>query len=186
METINDKKIINKEAFKEKMKSKKSKILIHAISVILLLLIGFAVGAKVGLHKARFSNEFGRNYERNFMGPRHGDPMGMFNDLEGRGMRNPHGIAGTIISISDNNIAIKDRDNKENTITVNEKTIIKNGRDTIKISDLKTGDEIVVLGKPGNNGTVNADLIRIFSPSNKLDDNASAPQDNNQNNNSQN
>lgn len=146
----------------ELMSSKRSKILIHVISAALLLLVGFAIGAKVGLHKARFSNDFGRNYERNFMGPRRGGPMGMFDDFEGRGMRNPHGIAGTIISITDSNIAIKDRDNRENTIAVNDKTVIKNGRDTVKISDLKTGNEIVVLGKPGDNGVINADLIRVF------------------------
>jgi hypothetical protein len=183
MDVTNNQQLINKEVLKEKMKSKKYKILIHIVSTILLLLIGFAVGVKVGLHKARFSNDFGRNYEKNFMGPRRGGPMGMFDDFEGRGMRNPHGIAGSIISISDNSLVIKDRDNKENTITVTDKTIIKNGRDTKKINDLKTGDEIVVLGRPGDNGTVNADLIRIFNPSdNPSNDIASPPQDDNQNN----
>jgi hypothetical protein len=78
-------------------------------------------------------------------------------------MRNGHGIAGTIISISDNSIVIKDRDNKENTISVNDKTIINQGRDTIKIEDLTSENEIVVIGRPGDNGVIQADLIRVFN-----------------------
>lgn len=167
----NNKEIINKEVLKEKVKSNKFRIASMIVGSFLILLIGFAIGVKVGSHKARFSNDFGRNYEKNFMGPIHGGPMGMFDNLEGRGMRNPHGIAGSIISISANNIVVKDRDNKENTITVTDKTSIKNGRDDIKITDLKTNDNIVVLGKPGDNGVVSADLIRIFSPNDTPDNN---------------
>ena len=57
---------------------------------------------------------------------------------------------------------IKDRDNKENTISVNDKTIINLGRDTIKIGDLKNDENVVVIGKPGDNGVINADLVRVF------------------------
>ena len=96
-----------------------------------------------------------------------GGPIGMmkekFNDLEGRGFRNAHGIAGTIISIMDNNIVIKDKDNKENTVAITDKTIIKLGVDDVKISDLKNDQQVVVMGNPGENGVVNADLIRVFN-----------------------
>jgi len=97
------------------------------------------------------------------MGP---GPIGMmrekFGEFEGRGMRNGHGVAGTIISISDNSIIIKDKDNKENTISVNDGTVINQGRDTIKIGDLKNDVEIVVIGKPGDDGVIAAELIRVF------------------------
>jgi hypothetical protein len=45
---------------------------------------------------------------------------------------------------------------------VSDKTIIKSGRDDIKISDLKTDDRIVIIGKPDSSGVINAELVRIF------------------------
>jgi hypothetical protein len=83
-------------------------------------------------------------------------------NIEGRDFRNAHGIAGTIISIADNNLIIKDRDNKENTVAVTDKTIIKDHMVDVKISDLKANDQIVVMGTPNDQGIVNADLIRVF------------------------
>jgi hypothetical protein len=154
------------------MKSKKFKIASMIIGGIIIVLLIFAAGVSVGIHKARFSYKFGENYERNFMGPERGmmrGPADFIRGMEGRDFRNAHGIAGTIISITDNNIVIKDRDNKENTIMVSDKTVIKRGRDDIKITDLKNDDRIVVMGKPGDNGAINADLVRVFDNNNSPD-----------------
>jgi hypothetical protein len=159
----------------EIIKSKKFKIAVAVVGVILIALVSFAAGIGVGFKKARFSYKFGENYERNFLGSHRGlgGPMwsgGLmvimrekFKDLEGRGFRNAHGIAGTIISITENNLVIKDKDNKENTVAVSDQTIIKSGRDDIKISDLKNDQPVVVMGNPGDNGVINADLIRVFN-----------------------
>jgi hypothetical protein len=148
---------------------------IAAGSIALALLI-FGAGVSVGIHKARFSSRFGENYEKNFMGPRPGGPMGgpkgFFQDMESRDFRHGHGIAGTIVSIAQNSIVIKDLENKETSVTITDKTIIKDRRNDIKITDLKQNQKIVVLGKPGDDGVIGADLIRIF--------------DDNQNNNPQN
>jgi hypothetical protein len=168
----------------EIIKSKGFKLAAGVIGAFILALAIFASGVFVGFHKAKFSYKFGENYERNFMGPRRGvedfgGPMGMvkekFRNFEGRDFRNSHGLAGTIVSIADNNIIIKDRDNKENTVVVSDRTIIKSGRDDIKISDLKNDEQVVVMGNPGDNGVINADLIRVF-------DNGSASNSNNNNN----
>ncbi|MFA5777200.1 MAG: hypothetical protein WC906_02070 [Parcubacteria group bacterium] len=147
------------------LKSKKFIVASAIVGIFIIALVSFAMGAAVGFHKAKFSFQFGENYERNFMGSKHVGPMGMMPfppEFEGRGMRNGHGVAGTIISISENSLIIKDRDGKENTISVSDKTIINLGRDTVKIGDLKNDEEIVVIGKPGDSGVVNADLIRVF------------------------
>jgi len=164
----------------EIVSSKKFKIAAAICGVIILMALSFAMGLQTGLRKAKFSFAWGENYERNFtgmplqMGPRMGpgpgfpEKMGDMKDrFEGRDFRNAHGLAGTIISISENNIVIKDKDNKENTVSVSEKTLIKSGRDDIKITDLKQDDRVVVMGRPGDNGTVNADLIRAFNDSAK-------------------
>ncbi len=152
-------------------KSKGFKVAVLAVGIFFIAFACFAAGVLVGLKKARYSYNFGENYERNFIGGRPGfRPMGLegpgsrggFPDFGKRDFRNAHGIAGTIVSVADNKIVLKDRDGQENTITVTDKTLIKNGQDTISINDLKNDDHIVVMGRPGNDGTVNADLIRVF------------------------
>lgn len=151
------------------MKSKGFKIAALVVAFILVAFISFAGGMKIGSRKALFSCRWGENYERNFMGPR--PPIGrsgfmdpMMRDFEGRGFRNAHGLAGTVISIIDNKLIVKDEDNKENMVVVTDKTIINKTRfDNLKISDLKPDDKIVVMGKPDDNGIVNAVLIRVFN-----------------------
>jgi len=155
-------------------RSKTFKIITAVVGLLVVILVSFAGGVAVGLHKAKFSYRWGENYAQNFMGSRQGGNgqggerggmMGMMRDFSGRDFRNSHGLAGTIISIADNNIIVKDKDGKENTVAVNDKTLIKNGRDDIKIGDLKQNDQIVVMGTPGDNGVVNAALIRVFGNS---------------------
>lgn len=157
--------------------SKSYKWILWIVAELIILAIVFALGVRVGLHKAKYSYEWGVNYERNFTGRSHrpmefGGPgmppmgqaglMGFFGE-RGQDFRNAHGLAGDIISIADSTIVIKDRDNKENTVSVSDKTIIKSGRDDVKINDLKTGQKIIVLGKPDDSGVINAELIRVFN-----------------------
>jgi len=145
--------------------SNKSKIITIIIGGILIALISFAAGAAVGFKKAKFSYKWGENYERNFIGPPPPPPgpMGFFPDFSGRDFRNAHGLAGKIISTTDNKLIIQDRDNKENTVSVTDKTIIKQGRSDLKLGDLKQNDDIIVVGNPDDNGVINADLIRVFN-----------------------
>lgn len=174
----------------EIIKSKKFKTAAIIVGVILCAMIIFALGISVGTHKGRYSCNFGKNYERNFMGQfgeRDGRGLmqgfGMMDRFEGKGLRNAHGLSGVIISITDNKIVIKNKNNQENTIAVIDKTLIKSQRNDLQISDLKTGDEIVVMGKPDESGVVNADLIRVFVGG-LIDSNANdVPQDNNSVNN---
>jgi len=180
---------------KEIMTSRKMKTAAAIVGVLVLMFASFASGIAVGFKKARFSYSWGENYERNFVGPRMlppggpmGDPRGM---MENRDLRNAHGISGSIVSISGNNIVIKDRDNKENTVAVTDRTLIKDGRNDISISDLKNDERIIVIGKPDNGGVISADLIRVFSgnpnPNNsEPSDSSSSVSDNNPTNNQQN
>lgn len=153
---------------KEIMKSNAFKTASIVVGVILFALINFAVGFKVGSHKALFSSQWGKNYEKNFIGQR--PPLGhsgsldsMKRDFSGRDFRNAHGIAGSIISIAEDKLIIKDRDGKENTVAVTDKTIIRKPRvEDLKIADLKVDDEVVVMGEPDESGVVLAVLIRVF------------------------
>ncbi|EKD58388.1 MAG: hypothetical protein ACD_56C00141G0018 [uncultured bacterium] len=165
------------ERIKNFFNSKSYNLAIWTLLSFVVLSITFSLGVKVGLHKARYSYQWGANYERNFAGPRSGTmgpenmirpgierrPEGPKGFFPGDGdMRNAHGLAGTIVSISMDKIVVKDRDNKENTITITDKTFMKSGRNDFKLEDLKVEDKIIVMGKPNDEGTVVADLIRIF------------------------
>ncbi|HLM83907.1 MAG TPA: hypothetical protein VK254_01685 [Candidatus Bathyarchaeia archaeon] len=153
----------------EILKSHKFKIAALVVGVLVLMLVSFAGGVAVGFMKARFSYKFGENYERNFVGRPFQGP-GMMGRVPGGmmdgGFRNGHGIAGSIISVSNNTIVIKDRSGQENTITVGNNTLIKQGQNTIGVNDLKNDEKIVVMGQPGDDGTINADLVRVFENGN--------------------
>jgi hypothetical protein len=103
-----------------------------------------------------------------------GGPMGFFQE-RGGDFRHAHGLTGNIVSITGNNIVVKGSDNKENTASVNDKTMIKSGKDDIKIGDLKTDEKIVILGKPDNNGVIDAELIRVFADSTNSNTSANNP-----------
>lgn len=139
------------------------------LGTVLIAVISFAVGMKVGLHKAKFSYRWGENYERNFIGPPPRGSMGFFRDFEGRSFRNSHGLAGNIVSTDGNNLVIKDWDGKENSVLVSEKTVIKKFRNDINPNDLRRGDQVVVVGNPGDNGVINADIIRVFDNPTTID-----------------
>ena len=149
---------------------------LFGIAELILLAVVFSAGMKIGLRKADFSYAFGANYERNLAGPPRG-PGGPMGDFEGAGMRNSNGVSGDVISVGDNTIVIKDRDNNENTISVNGQTLIKSRNGDIKISDIQSNQRVVVVGKPDSSGTIVAELIRVF------DNNTNNNANNNTNNN---
>ncbi|MDP3956879.1 MAG: hypothetical protein Q8Q10_00035 [bacterium] len=156
----------------EMMQSKNFRIAAVVAGVFLVAIVSFAGGLAVGFHKARFSYAFGENYERNFIGGPRGmmpgerggmmERAGFPGAFDGRDFRNAYGTTGTILSISDSTIIVKDKDDKENAVAAREETLIKSGRATVTLGNLKVGDRIVVVGQPGDNGVVNATLIRVF------------------------
>jgi hypothetical protein len=133
------------------------------LAVFIVLALVFKIGMFVGEKKAQFSFRWAENYHRMFAGPKAGflgslrmPPFSEF--IEG------HGTVGEIIKIEGNNLIVKGRRDVEKLILVNEKTIIKSGFKNIKVSDLKIGDIIVIIGSPNDKGQIEAKLIRVFPP----------------------
>lgn len=157
--------------------SKYFKTILIALSCIIFGVLVFAIGVRVGERRARYSYQWGANYERNFMGGYgermpdggreqfgpSGGPIGMARNFEGQNFRNGHGVAGIVTSIIDDKIIIKDRSGKENTVAVKEKTLIKDGQADLEITDLENGENLVIIGNPSDNGVIDADLIRVFN-----------------------
>lgn len=149
---------------------------VFIVGIFLVALASFVAGIAVGIHKAKFSYAWGENYERNFTGNnqsfRREEGKGMmerfeeWGKFEGRDFRNGHGTAGEVLSISEKSIVVKNKENQENIIAVSDGTVITRGGKQMMFQDVLVGDSIVVLGKPGDNGMVNADFIRVFPPKN--------------------
>ena len=55
-----------------------------------------------------------------------------------------HKVMGTVTTVHDNQIEVKDKDGKLTTHTVDAKTKIKRGKSVAALSEIKTGDRVVV------------------------------------------
>jgi len=161
-------KIDMKDFFKSKFFS--------GIIITLVILIGiclvFQAGKFVGQRKAEFSRGMGDNYSRIF-----DRPSGVMNmiGLPPLDLPGSHGSVGKIIKIDLPKVVVEDRENVEKVIVISDKTTIREFREEIKPDDLEVGDFIVVLGKPNNNGQIEADLIRIMPDSSLMIGTSSLP-----------
>ena len=146
--------------FKSIFESKKFKTAICIIAALIVFLLIFQAGIIVGFKKASFSYQWGENYYRNFAGPR----KGLAGDFRGKEMMAPHGVFGIILKKENFSLVVKDIDNTEKLILINEDTIINRFRDNISQDDLKVNDKITVIGSPDNSGQIEARLIRVMPP----------------------
>ena len=151
------------------VQTKKFEGVLIVVGVLVLVLASFALGVMAGIHKARLSYAWGENYARNIGDSRctPGTPgIGMMNgqrDMDDLGgYRNAHGVSGTVISATGTALVVKDRDNKENTVDVTDQTVIRRQQDTLTLGDIQPNDQVAVVGRPGVNGAVEAEFIRVF------------------------
>ncbi|MFA6919417.1 MAG: hypothetical protein WC244_04930 [Patescibacteria group bacterium] len=142
--------------------SKSFMAVILTIATIIVLLLVFMAGMYVGFKKAGFSYQWGENYHRNFAGPQQGFGGGLGGELGGKDFIDAHGTFGQIIQIDGSTLVVKDINNIEKIILVNDKTAINRFRDNIKIGDLKVDEKIVAIGDPNTSGQIEAKLIRIL------------------------
>lgn len=134
--------------------------LICGLAIFIVLSLTFAAGLAVGFKKADFSYRFGDNYRANFAGP---DPSrDMMRRADGGEYIDGHGVIGQIIKANGGSLVIKDRDNIEKIVLATDKTQINRFRESIKLSDLKADDSVIVIGEPNSKGEIEAKLIRVM------------------------
>lgn len=147
--------------------------IVMGLGISVLFFVIFILGIKIGERKAFFAQDWYRAYHRNFIGPDFIRRQGNFPlprpDFLKDNFLNPHGILGKILKndINNSELIIKDKDNIEKVIKIDEKTFIVSFRSLIKQGDLKEGDEIIVIGQPQENGQILAKFIRVFPDFNK-------------------
>lgn len=145
---------------KQIFQSRAFKIALKIIVGLIVALIIFKLGMIAGFYKANFSYKWGENYHRNFGGPE----KGFMIDFEGKDFTDSHGTVGQIIKIDKNSVVIKDKDSVEKIIIVNDDTSIKKFQEKIKLTDLKIDDYVIIIGKPNDQGQIEAKFIRIMPP----------------------
>ena len=132
------------------------------MGVLLVALLSFSSGIAVGLHKARFSYAWGENYEKHFVGNSRGTMHDVMDRHEGKGFRNPHGTIGTVVSISEDTVLVRNQDGQESSVRITDRTIIMKQREKTSRESVVSGASIAVVGTPIDEGVVEADLIRLF------------------------
>lgn len=119
------------------------------------VLLVFYVGMYAGERKAGFSYRWMKGYHRNFGGP-----------MPGPGMRRSyfggHGVFGEVISNKGDKLVVKGKDNIEKVVNVAKKATVVKGKDKVKLSAIKTGEWVVIIGSPGKEGQIDAKMVRVF------------------------
>jgi len=152
----------NSEGGKKKPQKDLLKWVIVGTIIFVYSVCVFGMGMFVGGMKAKFSYRWAENYHRNFGGPSNGFMSGGRMSPPNNEFIDGHGIFGQIIKIGDSDFVINGQDNVEKMIILDKDTTIIVGRQTITKTDLKIGEQVVVIGSPNNQGQIEARLIRVF------------------------
>ncbi len=129
-----------------------------AVGELAVLLLVFRVGEVIGVERANFNSGWAANYGRLF-----GEPRPGFFDESGALPPVPaFGNAGTVLSIGNGDIVIRDAGNNEKTITVSSSTPIREGLNEIMMANIPPGAQIVVIGAPDAQGQIVAHFVRVF------------------------
>jgi hypothetical protein len=147
------------------MYSKSVTRLVTIVTVVVAALAAlfgvFRLGEFVGEDKAQFSSHWGEHYQDNFFGPRRSLPGNLPLPVPEPPFLGAHGVTGPILSVSGNSVVIQGRD-AEQVVLVGEDTVIWRLRDRGQFADLTVGERIAVIGKPDDQGRIEAAMIRIF------------------------
>ena len=138
--------------------SKIFKWIIIGVAELILLIGAFGLGMKVAFHKARFTDSWMRNYRQNFMKPMRGMPM-----RPNEHFFSAHGVFGSILTVEKDSLTVKDEEDNEKTVLITPSTSIRLNLEDLKIEDLKSGQVVVVIGAPNDQGQIEAKFIRELS-----------------------
>lgn len=134
----------------------------YVFGVVALLLVGFVAGQRFERIRFRHDMQWRNNYDNNFFGgfrPRNMENM--MRNFAPPPMRS-HGIIGTIMSVDDSSLIIKDNDGIEQSLEINKSTVVRSEIFPNKPEELKVGMKVAVLGRPDNKGQISAIIIKIL------------------------
>lgn len=128
------------------------------LGYVLATLLVFKVGEVVGIKKASYSYNMGDHFFRAFRDTDDESSITRDRDIPGG-----HDALGRVVRISLPTLTVLDRkDNIEKTITISSTTDIKRAQNDITPSELAVDNEVLVLGTPQADGTIDAKFIRLL------------------------
>lgn len=152
----------NNSFFNSASHSKTFKWLAIILAELILLLASFALGLRVGFHKAHFTELWASNYPGNF-GPSSGKRFFAAPPPGGKFL-NSYAIDGNILTKTGDNLLLKDETGNEKTVLISSSTLIRQNFQTLQSGDLKAGQEVLIIGEPNQQGQIQAKLIRVLNP----------------------
>jgi hypothetical protein len=135
----------------KKMKSNHIIIMIVAMLVIAVVcgVVGYKIGGKMSQVK-RFAQFNGVKGQGNMM-------------VGGKGGQVRAGgraINGEILSVDTNGVTVKIADGSSKIVLMSDKTVV-NKAEVAKVTDLKTGDKVMVFGTENSDGSVSANNVQL-------------------------
>ncbi|MDE2041379.1 MAG: hypothetical protein KGI59_03310 [Patescibacteria group bacterium] len=137
-----------------------SKIIL-VLAIVLIALVIFQAGMIVGYHRGVFAGDWDGNYERSVFDP-HSVFAPLMRDFSRGDVMNGHGTIGEITDLSLPTLMVKGPGTIEQVVAVSPTTTVRVMHMPATIQDLRTGEQIVVIGEPGMNGQINASFIRVI------------------------
>ncbi|MCX6781134.1 MAG: hypothetical protein NT003_03430 [Candidatus Magasanikbacteria bacterium] len=140
---------------------------VAGILLALIVLLGiFQLGLFVGYRKAKSSYDWADSY-RGMMSGRNGGRGGMMRSgfmrqFRGDDFSNGQGVAGSVVKMSATGLVVTGADGIEIIVNGAPRTIIVSGRDAVKLTDVKVGEIVVVMGAPERDGSIDATIIRLM------------------------
>lgn len=147
---------------------RRSSVLIGGLTIgaITLMFLGILIGQAVGERRAAHYGKWQQNYERNFFG----SPLRMPGIPLGRSPipLKGHALLGEVLTVDKNTISLKGRNDIEQSVLIDDQTIIRKDNEPGSRDDLTAGSKVAVFGRPNDEGQVQARLIRIFPDNENL------------------
>lgn len=139
------------------LKSERFVHLLTAIGFVIIAIFIFEAGVAVGFHKAGFARAWEEHYRTNFGAPSaYGIPS--------RTLPDPHGAVGTVVSVTPPTFAVTAPGRAEEIVRIGDDTLIRDGAATVSADDIAPGKYVIVIGMPGDEGVIDARLVRVLPP----------------------
>lgn len=142
---------------------KNSLRLVYVLGAIVIALLLFRAGEFVGYNKAQTAYDWGQEYFGIFGHDNdvasHGGPFAM---LPHDSFAAAHGAVGKVVKLALPSIVIEDQSGVEKGIVTTDDTQVRELRNSIQVTQIAVGDNIIVFGTPDTSGQVEATLIRVF------------------------
>jgi hypothetical protein len=134
--------------------------LLFALGALLAILLIFSAGMAVGYQRAAFSRGWNENYYGNMS--RFGR---IFEPFAGDSDNlNSHGAIGNIMSVNLPRFVVRGPRQAEQVVAIGSSTVVRLMRSPGTINNLKSGERVIVIGVPDQEGQIRATFIRIIAP----------------------